>query len=173
MHTAHTNQVEHNSLFVPWPCRKHPNGEASQLQIILCAKDPPAALFRLGQAGDSMQQASHTMANASTTLRGTDVQARPSAELKPARNNYAECQLAASSALEGLLVRSAEESMVTQNLCSRPHAADDTQQERYASTLPDKVAAFVKQHQLKLETVQVEYQSKLAPSYIGICKLQL
>lgn len=105
-----------------------------------------------------MQQASHTMANALSPLQGTDVQACPIAELKPARNNHAECQLAASSAPEGLLGRSAEESLVTQELCSRSRAAGDTQQERYASTLPDKLAALVKQHQLQLEIVQVEYQ---------------
>ena len=154
MHTAHTSQVKLNSPVVPWPHRKHPNGEASQLQIILCAEDPPAALSRQENAGNSMQQASHTVANALSSLQST-VQACPNAELESSGNNHAECQLAASSAPEGLLVRSAEGNMVTQNVCSRSQAADDKQQERYASSLPDKVAAMVKQHQVKIEIVQV------------------
>lgn len=103
-----------------------------------------------------MQQASRTVANALSSLQST-VQACPSAELESAENNHAECQLAASSAPEGLLVRFAEGNMVTQNVCSRSHAAEDKQQERYASSLPDKVAAMVKQHQLKLEIVQVDH----------------
>lgn len=141
--------------------RKDPSGEPLQLQIILCAKDPSTVPSQLAKAGSSLQQPSYSDANASHPLCNINTQAVLNAGSQSVRNRHADTslckvpissQLAASLSPEGSLARSAQESMVTDG--SRPPAADP-QQEQYISNLPDRVAALVKQHQLKLKLVQV------------------
>ena len=144
----------------PSLCRKDPSGEPLQLQIILCAKEPSAVPSQLAKAGSSLRQASHSEAIASPPLYNINTQGALDAELKSLRQRHAgtslfnlptSSQLVATSAPEGLLARSAPDSVVYGNRRS----AADTQQEQHILNLPDQVAALVKQHHLKLQLVQV------------------
>lgn len=151
----------------PCLCRKDPSGEPSQLQIIVCAKNSAAVPSRLAKAGSSLQQASYSESNPLLAPCDNNAQAALNAELQALTNRHTGTSLAtlptssqpvASSATEGLLARSAKQSMVNDgSKC----AAADTQLEQHTSNLPDEVAALVKQHHLKLHLVQVANQVPL------------
>ena len=151
-------QIVSNS---PSLCRKDPSGEPLQLQIILCAKEPSAVPSQLAKAGSSLRQASHSEAIASPPLYNINTQGALNAELKSLRQRHAgtslfnlptSSQLVATSAPEGLLARSAPDSVVNDG---NRRSAADTQKEQHILNLPDQVAALVKQHHLKLQLVQV------------------
>ena len=133
-------------------------GEPSQLQIILCAKQLPLrqaeSSRQAGESSSTLQQASYSETGASTPLRSNAAQLTIITEAQPAANTNAgadlpnSCQLATVPA-PGPLAGHAQDSMI----------ADQgrlwQQEEQYLPLLPDKVAALVKQHQLKVQLVQV------------------
>ena len=144
-----------------WLCRKHPNGQPLELQIILCAKQPPAVSSGQAKANTSFQHASSSVTGAAPLLPSDAAHATPTAELQLATNAHTDTnmlcelptsrQLVAASAPE---LMTGQSSMGVVSIDSRTRNTD-TQQEQYIPCLPDNVAALVKQHQLKVQLAQV------------------
>lgn len=134
--------------------RKHPDGRLSQLQIILCAKQPPAESSQQSGSPSTTQQAKFPQTGASSPLCSA-AQTNPTAEAHPAASTYADtnrldpCQLAALSAPK-LLAGHAQDSMIADQ-----GGLLQQQAEQCLPPLPDNIAALVKQHQLKVQLVQV------------------
>ncbi|KAL3137330.1 hypothetical protein ABBQ32_006865 [Trebouxia sp. C0010 RCD-2024] len=134
--------------------RKHPDRQLSQLQIILCAKQPPAESSKQSRSSSTTQQATFPETGASSPVPSA-TQTDPTAEAQPAAPTYADtkllnpCQPAALPA-PGFLAGLAQNSMIADQ-----GTVSQQQAEQYSPPLPDKVAALVKQHQLKIQLVQV------------------
>ena len=151
--------------------RKHPEGRLSQLQIILCAKQPPAESSQQSGSTSTTQQAKFSQRGASSSLRSA-TRPNPTAEAQPAVTTYADSNLlhhlAALPAPELLAGRAQDSMIADQGNCLQQQTG------QYSPPLPDNIAALVKQHQLKVQLAQVRVACPFhMPLYSIIFGLQL